>query len=96
MSKYCITAANHTNANNHCASKFKVGEYTYKSDTKKWVWTPLGGKPINFINDLLANGHEVLSAKENEDTITLGAPIESELRISKNETKYKISEMPKF
>lgn len=96
MSKYCITAANHKNPDNHCASQFKVWEYIHKKEADKWVWSPLGGKSINFINDLLANGHEVLSAKENKDSITPGAPVESELRIAKNETKFKISDMPKF
>lgn len=96
MGKYCITAANHTNINNHCASKFKVWEYTYKKETEKWVWKPLGGKSINFVNDLLAGGHEVCSAKENDNSISLGAPIEAELRIARNETKFKISDMPEF
>lgn len=95
MGKYCITAANHKNPNNHCASQFKVWE-SVKADNGKNVWNPIGSKSLNFINDLMAAGHEVLSGKENEDTISTGAPVESELRIAKNETKYKISEMPKF
>ena len=96
MSKYCITAANHMNANNHCASQFNVWQHTQNSETGKWVWKALGGKSINFVNDLLASGHEVFSAKENETSITLGAPVELELRIAKNETKFKISDMPEF
>ncbi len=92
MGKYCITAANHKNKSNHCASQFKVWEY----DASKETWTPLGGKSINFVNDLLANGHIVLSAKENDETISTGAAIETELRIARNETKYNVSEMPTF
>lgn len=92
MGRYCISAANHKNKNNHCSSQFKVWEY--EATDKKWK--PLGGKSINFVNDLLASGHTVLSAKENETSITVGAPIETELRIAKNETDYKISDMPTF
>lgn len=93
MEKYCITAANHKNKNNHCASQFKVWKY----DVSKNNWTPLGGKSINFVNDLLAGGHAVLSAKINDDNkISLGAAIETELRITRNETQYKVSEMPAF
>lgn len=92
MGRYCITAANHTNPNNHCASNFKLWEY----NTGKEAWFPLGGKPIDYINDLLRNGHTVLSAKELSDKIFVGAPVEVELRIAKNETNYKISDMPTF
>lgn len=92
MGRYCITAANHENPDNHCASTFKVWKY----DNIQTKWLPLGGKPIGFVNDLLKNGHEVLSAKENETTISIGAPVEIELRITKNESKYKISDMPTF
>lgn len=96
MSKYCITAVNHTNPSNHCASKFKVWEYRYSSERGEYFWRSLGGKSINFVSDLLAEGHEVLSAKENETNITTGAPIELELRIARNDTKFKISDMPEF
>jgi hypothetical protein len=92
MGRYCITAANHTNPDNHCASKFKVWEY----NSEKKTWMPLGGKSINFVSDLLAAGHTVLSARENPDTITEGARIELELRIAKNETQFKVSAMPTF
>ncbi len=94
MAKYCITAANHRNRNNHCASQFELWEY----DQSKEHWTPLGGQSINFISDLLSGGHTVQSAKLSADrgNLSLGAPVELELRITKNETNYKISEMPKF
>lgn len=92
MTKYCITAANHKNPNNHCASAFKVWEW--RAGINKWVL--LGGKSLNFISDLLAAGHEVISAKEKPDLISSGARVELELRIAKNETVYKISGMPTF
>jgi hypothetical protein len=92
MGKYCITAANHKNVSNHCASQFRVWEY----DSVKSAWKPLGSKSINYVTDLLAAGHTVLSGKKNETTITLGAAIEVELRITKNEAQYKISTMPTF
>ena len=92
MSKYCITAANHRNPGNHVASSFNLWEYNPLSST----WRPLGGKSIQYVTELLVQGHEVLSARELETTISVGAPIEIELRISNNESYYKISSMPTF
>ncbi|NKI72356.1 hypothetical protein GN109_23295 [Collimonas pratensis] len=93
MGNYCITAANHSNKDNHCASQFKVWEY----DVPKNTWMPFReGKSINFVNDLLAAGHTVLSAKLIENKMYTGAAIETELRIKKNDTNYKISDMPRF
>lgn len=92
MGRYAITAANHTNPDNHCASSFKVWEY----NANKKTWHPLGGKNIDFVNDLLKHGHEVLSANIDGDKLFTGVPVEIELRIAKNETRYKISEMPTF
>ena len=94
MASYCITAANHNNQNNHCASSFKL----WKFDTTINLWIEVGAKPLNHISELLAAGHSVHSAKldKDGDNITLGAPVEIELRIAKNETNYKISEMPTF
>lgn len=95
MTKYCITAANHDNFQNHCASKFKMWEYVYNEDDGR-VWIPLGEKSLFFIADLLNSGHEVITARENSRSITRGAPVEIELRIARNETHFKISEMPEF
>jgi hypothetical protein len=94
MAKYCITAANHSNKDSHCASKFKVYEYSTFTET----WKNLGGQSISFIGDLLAKGHTVVSGHYNKakNTISTGAPIELELRIAKNGTDYKISDMPTF
>ncbi|WP_429300689.1 hypothetical protein [Paraburkholderia sp. GAS199] len=48
--------------------------------------------------ELLQGGNTVLTAKLSADgkTITLGEPVEVELRISKNSTNYDISKMPTF
>lgn len=92
MARFCITAANHTNPSNHVSSTFNV--WAFSKNTEKWV--PLGGQSISFILTLLANGNAVFSAKENDTTITLGAPLEIELRTSKNNEDYKISTMPSF
>lgn len=91
MGRYCITAANHTNPDNHCASSFKVWEYNANNK-----WSSLGGKTIEFVADLLKHGHEVLSANINGDVLFTGAPVEIELRVAKNESRYKISDMPTF
>lgn len=96
MGQYCITAVNHDNPSNHCASKFKVWEYYHNPEKEKWLWRSLGGKSVYYIADLIKNGHEVSTAKENKDRITLGKPVEIELRIAKNETDFKISDMPEF
>jgi hypothetical protein len=92
MAKYCITAVNHINPDNHCASEFKLWKWLVVQK----IWTPLGAKPINFISDLLAGGHTVLSGRENGKTITTGCPIEIELRIAKNGSIFNLSEMSRF
>ena len=98
MGNYCITAANHQNTNDHRASEFDV--WIQNESTGKW--RHLGGRSINDVNDLLANGDTVLSGKLTTNhrlhtrTITTGAAIETELRISHNGTNYKISDMPGF
>lgn len=49
---------------------------------------------MSAIAALLEAGHELLTAKRGSAGIHTGAAVELELRISHNETKYKISEMP--
>lgn len=93
MAKYCITAAKPKNASQHLKSEFKLWKWE-KKDDDKWSWFPKGWKRAAEIAALLDGGHEVLTARENETTITEGAPVELELRIAKNETKFKISDMP--
>jgi len=88
--RYCITAVQHKNTDNHCASKFKTWEYNSSASS----WRLVGWKSLNEISDLLAEGHEVLSARKNPETITLGAKVEVELRIARNGTQFKISSMP--
>lgn len=91
MATYCITAANHKNRKNHVASQFYV--WLLGSDNSL---TSLGGRSADFVVSLLVKGHKVLSARDEDNTIYIGAPIEVELRIAENETKYPISDMPTF
>lgn len=93
MGKYCITAARPKNAAHHLNSEFKLWKWEKKDDgTSKWV--SKGWKRSAEIAALLDAGNEVLTAKENESTISTGAAVELELRIAKNESKFKISDMP--
>lgn len=94
MAEYCITAANHKNQNNHCASSF----FLWKLNTDTLKWDPLGAKSLSYVSDLLAAGHKVLSAQHDakKQKLYFGAPVEVELRIAKNETNYKLTEMPTF
>ena len=92
MDKYCITAARPKNADHHLNSEFKLWKYEEKPDG--WVWVSKGWKRVSVIADLLEAGHEVLTAKKKPTGIRTGAAVEIELRISHNDTGYKISEMP--
>ena len=49
---------------------------------------------VSVIAALLEAGHDVLTAKKGGNGIRTGAAVELELRISRNDTRYKISEMP--
>lgn len=93
MSKYCISAARPKNATHHLNSQFKLWKWEKKEDGT-WKWVPKSWKSAAEIAALLDAGNEVLTAKENETSITSGAAVELELRIAKNETKFKISDMP--
>jgi hypothetical protein len=99
MAKYCITAANHKNANDDRASEFQVWKYVQKED-KTWVWRDAGKQSLNQVAALLAQGDQVVSATvENEDgksSMKVGYPIELELRIAKNDKKFKITDLPTF
>ena len=92
MAKYCITAAKPKNAAQHLKADFNL----WKAEEKdgKISWSPQGWKRGTEIAALLGAGHQVLTAKENDTTISTGAAVEMELRISKNEMNYKISDMP--
>lgn len=92
MSRYCITAARPKDADHHLKTDFKLWRYEERPDG--WKWAPKGWKRGGEIAALLEAGHEVLTAKENPGSISTGAPVELELRISRNGTKYNISEMP--
>lgn len=93
MAKYCITAARPKNAAQHLKSEFNLWKWQ-KNEDGKMVWSPKGWKRAAEIAELLDAGNDVLTAKEGETSIATGAAVELELRIAKNETKYKISDMP--
>lgn len=101
MTKYCITAANRNSTKDDRVSELKLWEHK-QNDQKKWEWHLLGKKTLNFVAALLADGHEVISGKEVKNdkgkitNITSGAAIEIELRIAKNDEKFKITDLPEF
>lgn len=92
MSKYRIVGAKPKGQTNHCNSQFK----TYQWGTKdgKLDWWNIGWKTINQVSDLLAAGHEVKTGQYKSGKMKDGAPVELELRITKNSADFKISEMP--
>jgi hypothetical protein len=92
MGKYRIVAAKPKGATNHLNAQFKMYEYQVKEN--KATWVPIGWKTIHDVSALLKAGNEVLTAKVAGDKIDHGAAVELELRISRNDTKYKISDMP--
>ncbi len=57
-----------------------------------------GWKTIHDVSAYLKAGNEVLTGKVTQTgdkgTMTDGAAVELELRIAKNDTKFKISDMP--
>ncbi|QJP72060.1 MULTISPECIES: hypothetical protein [Burkholderia] len=99
MTKYCITGANHKNANDDRASEFKVYQLAQEEDGT-WMWNSLGKKSLNFVANLLATGNKVISAKivkeGDKRVMEEGYPIELELRIAKNDKKFKITDLPTF
>lgn len=92
MADYCITAARPKNATRHLKSEFNL--WKAEKINGETLWSPQGWKRGTAIATLLGAGHRVLTAREEDDSISIGAPVEMELRISKNETEYKISDMP--
>ena len=90
MTKYCIVAARPKNASNHLNSQFRM----YRWDTTERLYKSLGWKTIGEVSQLMQAGHEVITGRENDTTITSGAAVEIELRIAKNDTQFKISTMP--
>lgn len=61
---------------------------------QRWVQVSKRWKRVSVIADLLEAGHEVLTAKKKPLSIRTSAAVEIERRISRNDTDYKISEMP--
>lgn len=93
MEKYRITAARPRNAANHLNSEFKVYHRQQKPDGT-WIWQYVGWQKIHAISDLIKAGNEVRTGKAEGTKMLDGAAVELELRIAKNDTKYKISDMP--
>ncbi|MCO8321128.1 hypothetical protein ABEG10_11785 [Burkholderia cenocepacia] len=100
MTKYCITAANHNNPDDDRASEFELHQLVKKEKEEGWVWNRLGKKSLNEVAALLAQGHEVISAEREKQgdkyVMNKGYPIELELRIAKNDKKFKITDLPTF
>ena len=90
MAEYRIVAARPKNASNHLNSQFKL----YKLNGKNDGWDLIGWKPIGEVSDLMRAGHEVRTGKIVNNSMNDGAAVEVELRIAKNDTIYKISDMP--
>jgi hypothetical protein len=87
MAKYRIVAARPKNASSHINSRFKMYQLNEK-------WDEIGWKSIGEVTDLMQAGHEVLTGKVVGNKMESGAPVEVELRITKNDTPFKISDMP--
>jgi hypothetical protein len=89
MTEYSIVAARPKNASNHLKSQFKLYELNKKNESDLVDW-----KSIGEVNDLMRAGHEVRTGKIIDEILDTGAAVEIELRITKNDTNYKISNMP--
>ncbi|MGY2737209.1 hypothetical protein [Sphingomonas sp. UYP23] len=92
--KFRIVSAKPKGATNHCNSKFKVFQWGRKEKDGKVDWWEIGWKSINEISEYLAAGDEVRTGQYKAGKITDGAPVELELRITKNSADFKISDMP--
>jgi len=90
MAKYRIVAARPKNASNHVNSQFKMYEYDEDENT----WNSAGWKSISEVSSLMHAGQDVRTGKIIDKKMKSGAAVELELRIAKNETVYKISDMP--
>jgi hypothetical protein len=92
MGKFRIVAARPKNATNHLNSEFKV--YEDQVGDGKRTWRNIGWKTIHDVSALLKTGNEIRTGKVEDGKMLDGVAVELELRISKNDSKYKISEMP--
>ena len=90
--KYRIVSAKPKGATNHCNSQFKVFQSILKDGNS--TWRDIGWKSINQISDYLSAGDEVRTGQVKGGKMVDGAPVEVELRITKNNTDFKISDMP--
>lgn len=89
MATYCIVAARPKNNSNNLKSQFYL--YEKRADTGKW--RSLGWRPVNGVVDLMVVGNTVLTGEVSNGSLSLGEPVEVELRIAKNGSNFKISGM---
>ncbi|MDE1150476.1 MAG: hypothetical protein PW843_28340 [Azospirillaceae bacterium] len=94
LGDYCITAAQHNNPDNHCASQFFIRIYQHNILSGLDEWSVIGWRNSYYVVDLLKGGETVYSAKANGKNPYLGDKIEFELRIAHNGVNYKIEDMP--
>lgn len=90
--KYRIVSAKPKGVTNHCNSSFKV--YQWGTHNGKLDWWNVGWKSINEISRYLSEGHEVRTGQYKGGKMIDGAPVELELRIAKNSSDFRISDMP--
>lgn len=91
MANYCIVAANHENPNSHVASSFDV-----YMEIEKNNWHSQAAMSAKQVVELIEKKNSVRTGKIEDGELFLGAPVEVELRIAKNQVHYPISEMPEF
>ena len=89
MATYCITAAKPKGAVSHLRSQFMTWR-----EGEDGLWHSQGWQTTSQIVTLMHAGHAVLTARKTATGISTGAPVEVELRISRNQSNYPISQMP--
>lgn len=91
MSRYRIVAARPKGASNHCNAQFKI--YQWGKKAEKVQWWEIGWKSINQVSDYLSAGHEVRTGRYEAGVMKDSAPVELELRITRNGTDFRISDI---
>lgn len=89
MATYYIIAASPKGASSHINSKFKIWQ-----NDDNGAWNMIGWKDITDVAQLIRAGHTVRTGKIVNNQMHGGAAVEIELRIAKNDSNYKISDMP--
>lgn len=92
MAKYRITAARPKGATNHVKSQFKVmwwGTHQGRTD-----WWSLGWRSLKEVADFSAAGDDVRTGRHTSNGMEDGAPVELELRTTRNDSRFEISQLP--